>query len=75
MYATQYMQNALKLHAASAHHIEYGDAAGTTESKERYKSSCHSTKSRKCNKSRRSNVEPSDKVWDMLFYDGGTQIC
>ena len=74
MYAAKYMQNELKIHCATKH-TEYGDAAGTTDSKGWYKSSCRSNKSKKRNKSRRSNVESSDKVWDMLFYDGGTQLC
>ena len=74
MYAAKYMQNELKIHCANKH-TEYGDAAGTTDSKGWYKSSCRSNKSKKRNKSRGSNVESSDKVWDMLFYDGGTQLC
>ena len=74
MYAAKYMQNELKIHCATKH-TEYGDAAGTTDSNGWYKSSCRSNKSKNRNKFRRSNVESSDKVWDMLFYDGGTQLC
>ena len=74
MYAATYMQNELKCHLAAKHAV-YGDATGTTDPKGWNKSSGRSNKSKKRNKSRRHNVESSNKVWDMLFYDGGTQLC
>ena len=73
MYAVKYMVNELKIHCDTKH-TEYGNAAGTTDSNGRNKPSCRSNKSKKRNKSRRSNVESSDKVWDMMCYDGG-ELC
>ena len=61
MYAAKYMQNELKIHLASKH-TEYGDAAGTTDSKGRYKSSGRSNKSKKRNKSRRSDDDYSGMI-------------
>ena len=68
------MEHELRVHIGWKH-VEDGDAAGTTESKGRNESSGRSNKSKRRKKSRRSNVESSNKVWDMLSYDGGTQIC
>ena len=74
MYAAAYMQSELKCHLAAKHAV-YGDATGTTDPKGWNKSLGRSNKSKKRNKSRRSNLESSDKVWDMMCYDGGVQLC
>ena len=66
MYVAKYMQKKLDFHCATKH-TEYDDAAGPTVSKGQYKSSCCSNQSQKRNKSRRSNIESSDKV--------GVQLC
>ena len=74
MYVAKYMLSKLVFHYATKH-PQYGDATGTTDPKGWNKSSGRSNQSKKRNKSRRPNVESSNKVWDMLSYDGGTQIC
>ena len=64
MYAAAYMQRDLKMHIAGKH-TEYVDAARTTDSKGRNKSSDRSYGSKKRNKSRKSDLE----------YDGGAELC
>ena len=64
MYAAAYMQRDLKMHIAGKH-TEYVDAARTTDSKGRNKSSGRSYGSKKRNKSRRSALE----------YDGEAELC
>ena len=61
VYVAKYMQNKMDFHCAIKH-PEYGDAAGPTDPKGWNKSSGRSNKSKKRNKSRRSNVESSEKV-------------
>ena len=67
MYAAAYMQSELKCHLAAKHAV-YGDATGTTDPKGWNKSSCRSNKSKRRNKSRKSDAN----AWDKLFYDGGS---
>ena len=61
MYVAKYMLSKLVFHYATKH-PQYGDAAGPTDSKGQYTSSCCSNQSQKRNKTRKSDANAWDKL-------------
>ena len=61
MYVAKYMLSKLVFHYATKH-PQYGDVAGPTDSKGQYESSCRSNKSKKRDKTRKSDANAWDKL-------------